>query len=153
VSAGAAAIAAIASLATITLLMIQQRSLVRPHVAGGLLNDAANNLFATFTNAGPGLAYRLVYCVLADHEWRAGSVSDGGLSVGETSRRIDLRLVRSKDDPVYLVWACQDVRHNQYIWSHEWESRRISRRRWMKRDSHTLKDCFRIMYPNVQLPG
>ena len=154
VSTVAAALAALAALGAVLISYSQQRRSLRPNVTGGISRDPAGNLFANVANAGPGMAYRLAYAVLLEgHRLQAGSIGVGGKLGVDEEHSQNLRLVSGRDDPVYLVWTCNDVHNNVYIWSSDWKSKRFSRRRWLKRSDHTMTASFRLMYPHVALPA
>ena len=66
-------------------------------------------------------------------------------------------IVAARNDPSYMMWSCNDVDWNVYLWSIHWQAKRFSRRRWLRKwrrakGRPTLEEMFRLMYPDVAIP-
>jgi len=103
----------------------------------------------TFANAGPVLAVQVVFMLVVDDRMAFGLVGDGHLRVDEKVA-METDIVSSNHKaPSYLVWGWRDLDDNVYQRSHDWETKRIAKRRYLKRDRTTLAAMFEEMYPNV----
>ena len=82
---------------------------------------------------------------------RFGLVNDGHLAPGEKAV-LDFGLIARPGEQTYFIWSCSDVNWNVYIWSIHWKARRFSRRWWLRRKDHSIREMFRLMYPKVPIP-
>jgi hypothetical protein len=153
ISAASAAIAAIAAALAVALSLIQQRRTLRPNLTAGVTHGVpSGRLGATFANGGPGVAAQVSYMIVNGDFKKLGLLKDGVLRPGD-KEVLDFGHVATRDESGYFIWSCTDAAWNIYIWSSNWESRRFSRKRWLKRDDQSLVGMFRLMYPDVTIPG
>jgi hypothetical protein len=153
VSAVSAGVAAIAAAIAVGLALRRQKLAIRPNLSAGVTRGVpSGKLGASFTNGGPGVAVQVGYMLVCGNFKKTGMVKDGHLATGEKAI-LDFDYLARADERAYFVWACRDVDSNVYMWSSDWDSHRFSRRRWLKREDYSMESMFKLMYPNVAIPG
>jgi hypothetical protein len=112
----AAAIAALASLATVVLDMRRQRHARQPNVSGVATVDPRGDVVFRFTNAGPALAIQLGYSGRDEADDYGGTVGTGHLRAGEkaTARPDGLHGTEGKE--VRFAWMCLDIDGALHVW-------------------------------------
>jgi len=152
-SAVFAALATGAAWRAVAISLALQRAARVPHVSGAVLHNLdTHQLRLTFANAGPVLAVQVVYFLVANDEKRGALVGDGHLAVGEKVTFDTTIMSLNPKDPAHLVWGWRDLDDNVYFRNSDWQPKRISRRRYVRRKDTTLGAMFREMYPDVPIP-
>lgn len=146
------AFAALAAWLSARASLVLQRSARVPHVSGAVTRDqTTGQIGLTFANAGPVLAVQVLYLLVGDTLKHGGAVSDGHLAVGE-KWRAKLPAAWASEANTRLVWGWRDLDDNVFFRNDNWDTKRISRRRYLRRKQTNLGDMFSEMYPKVPIP-
>ncbi len=121
-----------------------------PQVTGAVLhNTPSGQIKFAFANAGPVLAVQVMYMAVVDGRMAFGMVGDGFI-------RVDEKIILATDivsgaikSPSYLVWGWRDLNDNVYFRTHDWTTKRISRRTILKRERAPVSAMFEEMYPGI----
>jgi hypothetical protein len=160
IAAGASAVAAIASCASVWQARQALNAGVRPNLqvdpqAWGVAGDAERRAHFLIHNAGGGIA-RMVTCLLVtEARYISGPVGIGFVRPGETYRiRTNMPVAAFVPGEPGIVVAL-DVRGRGHIWDtsgrrvRDWRLRRL---RWrLRRHTSSLRDLFGLRYPNFDL--
>lgn len=156
VSAVGAAIAAIASWATIFLDHRRKEEAIRPNVSAGfgVTRDLVGRI--VFANGGPGLAIQLAY-IGVDDDGKGparyfGLVGNGFQQPG-SEETVMVGRVPSRSGEAHLVWICRDVENNMHVRGYDGSYRRISAKDYLDREHPSnLTDYFALVYPDIPMP-
>jgi hypothetical protein len=150
-----AAVAALAAWAAVATDLLRQRKARQPNVSAGFIEVTPRAAFEQreqqvacqieFVNMGPGLAIQLAYLIVGNALRQGEIVGTGHLQAGE--RAVVGVSIDVPGKTADIVWACRDIDQRQHVWSYHGQHKRLRHGSYLN-----LGDCFRLMYPNVNLP-